>query len=197
MAWSISASRTCSTTEWTRRSGWPADRHLRLAAVADVVGTPSPGILHLALCVCLNAADRPLGVVPNRHCQPLGVPRAGLLAPQDDHDFMVLKLIRPANVAEVGDVSVSVLAADWQFDAGFFPGQSAADPLVRHHQRPSLPGHPSNEPGDRRKACRGPPFRPVLTRWRPLYQAVAKEREIPHLMTRAFRCTRISGKSCN
>ena len=103
------------------------------AAVAHGVGALAVRILRLPLGVRGKAADRPLGVVPDCHRPSLGIPGARLLAPQDDHDLVVLELIRPADVAEMGDVGTGTWRADWQAPISILTGEDAAHPLVRYH----------------------------------------------------------------
>src|SRR5712671_26196 len=100
------------------------DPRLVAAPVAERVVPLAIGILRLPLGVRGDAADRLLGVVPDRHRPSLGIPGARLLAPQDDHDVVVLELIRPADVAEMGNVGAGTWRADQQPSTRVLPSES-------------------------------------------------------------------------
>ncbi len=67
-----------------------------------------------------------IGFLVSYHRPPLGRPGARLLAPQDDHDVVVLELTRPADVAEMGDVGTGTARTDWLPPARVLPSYGAS-----------------------------------------------------------------------
>src|SRR4051812_34432287 len=131
------------------------DPNLSPAAVAHRVLTFSIGVLRLPPHISLDLADWPIGVIPDSHCPPFGIPGARLFAAQNYHHVVVLEVIRPADIAEVGKVGVPKSSTDGHPRAVLPPRQSAADALVRHYQSPIFLSPPPNERGNRREPGRG------------------------------------------
>jgi hypothetical protein len=84
-----------------------------------------------------NAPDWLRSVVPYRHGLLLGVPDTRLLAPQDNHDIVVLELVGPADVAEMGDFRTGMrptLMSAARRATTITPGLSARDQRDHDHR---------------------------------------------------------------
>jgi hypothetical protein len=118
------------------------DPHLSESAVAHRILSLAVRVLRLPPPVLPDLSDGPLGVIPERHYAPFGVPGARLFAAQNYHHVVVLKLVRAADIAEVGNVGAGEPSTAGEPRAVLLPSQSATDTPVRHHQGPLFLGYP-------------------------------------------------------